>query len=1210
MIIMRHSCLIALFVLCVSRVSADWHDALWLGRGDVWRARFPVTVTNPGDGELDGQAVALTVGGKPGQAPLVGARAEALRVADSQGRQLLYALWTPEMDRQITTGAVPVGAVLSLPAVCAPATSTTYHVYFDNACAWGLADFFDKRPLTDTNGDFERGSGDTPAGWRRQMSDATHRLTWSIETPFSGTRCLKAEASSGAASVWFGFSRSDFTVVPGARCTIRVRVRGENVTGTAGWYVHVGDEKNLQRINRVEKAGDGTFGWKEMQITFTVPEGATRMATGSVLYGTGTAWYDAFSFESDRPVPMPSARAGAVERLELIEQGADAPWPAELRGRRSNWLRRAVASILPRYRVAECPWRYRLPIRVVNLRDTPATNLLAVADLASAARGIVAPEFRMTFNGETVETCRLGDRLLFSCSPSARSLSTYYLYVADTGKRPEPSAAAASTLGSDIPSDQILTTGSDATDAAAFAKLLVSPVNQVKNPSFEEGTEQSDGWSHSSEGKGVRFAIESPGGFGQRHARMTVDKSVTLAWRGWYQSVPIKAGHTYLYGAWLACEDLEGSAMLHAHLRNAQGQVTAGGFLGAGAGISGTTTWTPMFGTVTVPADASVFQLHLTMEARGTLKHDGAFLAECLSATAGDPETPPMDPDELTVWPVDPVIKVFHETLPPAQPEASAIALARNEEEALQLALRAGRDIADLEIAVDPPKRRDGQTLDTFTIGWVGYVPIDHPTSYYSLTTPTWQLKHPTRAGSSDGWSGWWPDPIRPAARGALRANQTQAVWVSFKATATTKPGTYAGNVRILDADKRLVQRVPFTVTVWDFELPTESTCAAIYDIRLSPQWTADGSTAAQQRERLMRVMADKRVSPDDVGASPVFTRDEQGRITADFTAYDRAAQLYFDELKFRFSYTPGFFYLFGWEHPPKKVMGEAPYEGEHPYADADRTRLRAAYKETYQTCLRLYWDHVKAKGWADRLVLYISDEPFLTKKPIIDQMKALCDMIHEVDPKIPIYCSTWRHCPDWNGYLDVWGVGHYGCFPLDEMRARRAAGDRIWFTTDGQMCTDTPFCAVERLLPHYCFHFDAEAYEFWGVSWLTYDPWQFGWHRYIHQSSTPGEFYYVRYPNGDGYLLYPGAPVGSPDPVTTVRLEAARDGVEDYEYLKLLQRHAGNPQADALLKEFAALVEIPNAGGRFSTRILPDPSRLAALRLRAGALLEQLTAR
>jgi len=1197
------------FMFCASLASAGWHDALWLGRGDVWRARFPVTVTNPSDAALDGQPVALTVGDQPGQAPLAGARAEALRVADSKGRQLLYALWTPGLETMITTGAVPADAVLSLPAVCDPATSTTYHVYFDNARAWGLADFFDKRPITDLNGDFERGSGDTLTGWQQRMSDAAHRLAWSTDAPFSGTRCLKAETSSGATPTWFGFSRSDFTVVPGARCTVRVRVRGENVSGTAGWYVHVGDEQNPQRLNRVMKTGDGTFGWTETQITFTVPEGATRMTTGSVLHGSGTAWYDAFTFATDRPTPTPTARAGTAEHLSLTERGADAPWPAALRCR-PHWLGRITAPFRSHRRAAERLWRHRLPIRVVNLRDAPATNLLAVADLASAARGIVAPEFRLTFNGQTVESCRLGDRLLFSCSPDARSVSTYYLYVADTGKLPEPRAAVASALGSDIPSDQILAAGSDTTDATAFAKLLAGPVNRIKNPGFEAGADRPDGWSRSGEGQGVRFSVESPGGFGKRHARMTVDKSVASTWRGWQQSVPVKAGHTYLYGAWLACEELEGSALLHAHLRTARGHVASGGFLSAGAGISGTTSWTPMFGTATVPADASQLQIHLTMDAHGTLKHDGVFLAECLNAAAGDPETPPMGHGELAVWPVDPIVKVFHETLPPAKRAAGAIALARNEEEALQLALRAGRDIADLEIAVDPPKRRDGRTLDAFTIGWVGYVPIDHPTAYYNLTTPAWQLKHPTRGGSSDGWSGWWPDPIRPTARGTLRANQTQAVWLSFRTTADTAPGTYAGSVRLLEAGKRLVRRVPFTVTVWDVELPAVSSCGAIYDIRLNAHWSADGSTAEQQRERLMRLMADKRVSPDEVGANPVFTRDAQGRITADFTAYDRAAQLYFDELKFRFSYTPHVFYLFGWEHPPKKVMGEAPYEGEYPYAATDRTRLRAAYKETYQACLRLYWEHVKAKGWADRLVLYISDEPFLTKKPIIDQMKALCDMIHEVDPKIPIYCSTWRHCPDWNGYLDVWGVGHYGCFPVEEMRARRAAGDRIWFTTDGQMCTDTPFCAVERLLPHYCFQFGAEAYEFWGVSWLTYDPWQFGWHRYIHQSSTPGESYYVRYPNGDGYLLYPGAPTGVQGPVTTVRLEAARDGVEDYEYLMLLKRHADNPQADALLKEFAALVEIPNAGGRFSTRILPDPTRLAALRLRAGALLEQLTAR
>ena len=322
-------------------------------------------------------------------------------------------------------------------------------------------------------------------------------------------------------------------------------------------------------------------------------------------------------------------------------------------------------------------------------------------------------------------------------------------------------------------------------------------------------------------------------------------------------------------------------------------------------------------------------------------------------------------------------------------------------------------------------------------------------------------------------------------------------------------------------------------------------------------------------------------------------------------------ATYYFDTLKFPVAYMPAFFYLFGWEHPPKPVLDEKPFEGEYPYVGVDRTRLRPAYRAAYQSCLRLFWDHVKAKGWADRLVLYISDEPFLDKPHIIDQMKALCAMIHEVDPAIRIYCSTWRHQPAWNGSLDIWGVGHYGCFAVEEMKARRAAGQSIWFTTDGQMCTDTPYCAVERLLPHYAHAYQAEAYEFWGCTWLTYDPWRYGWHAYIHQVSTPGEYYYVRYPNGDGYLFYPGGPVGLDGPVTSIRLEAARDGVEDYAYLQALEALAAKEgtaakEAAELLAAFRRLVPIPNAGGRYSSTILPEPERLGALRERAGNLLER----
>ena len=71
--------------------------------------------------------------------------------------------------------------------------------------------------------------------------------------------------------------------------------------------------------------------------------------------------------------------------------------------------------------------------------------------------------------------------------------------------------------------------------------------------------------------------------------------------------------------------------------------------------------------------------------------------------------------------------------------------------------------------------------------------------------------------------------------------------------------------------------------------------------------------------------------------------------------------------------------------------------------------------------------------------------------------------------------------------------------------------------------------------------------------------------------------------------------------------MEAARDGVEDHDYLKLLAARAkSDPRAAALLAEFHALVTIPNAGGRYSSRILPEPEKIGELRQRAGELLSR----
>lgn len=223
--------------------------------------------------------------------------------------------------------------------------------------------------------------------------------------------------------------------------------------------------------------------------------------------------------------------------------------------------------------------------------------------------------------------------------------------------------------------------------------------------------------------------------------------------------------------------------------------------------------------------------------------------------------------------------------------------------------------------------------------------------------------------------------------------------------------------------------------------------------------------------------------------------------------------------------------------------------------------------------------------------------------------------MIHEVDPKIPIYSSTWHHQPAWDDALDIWGVGHYGVVPTEKLAEIRSRGGRIWFTTDGQMCTDTPFCAVERLLPHYCFQYGAQAYEFWGVSWHTYNPYAYGWHKYIWQTGEPGDSYWIRYPNGDGFLIYPGGPIGRDGIVSSIRLEQAREGVEDYETLWLLRERIASSKtsgrdtaaAEQALADAARLVTIPNAGGRYSSKILPDPDAVLRAKEAVSRAVEAL---
>jgi hypothetical protein len=749
------------------------------------------------------------------------------------------------------------------------------------------------------------------------------------------------------------------------------------------------------------------------------------------------------------------------------------------------------------------------------------------------------------------------------------------------------------------------------TPVEAYAGLLASAANLAANPSFEIGSDAPDLWIMPAGGgpHQITAGFSTDAQFGKRSLELTLRENARADWVGWNsREIPVKPGSMYFLSGWLKAVGLQSWAAIHAHFHNANGGLTqSGAMVSTQPTVTANSEWLNSMGFFQAPPDAATIQLHLTVNTQGTLRHDGIVLCEVVDGEVarvhsefGDKSVP-----GLLTWEVNPLVKLFPDTPPQDRVRAISVELARNEYEPFQIGLRGPvGQTSPVSIAVSPLKNRKGDALPPVKIERVACVPVDYPSAYYSSEVPEWCRKLPRGAGVTDGWAGWWPDPLAPGSNLDLAPDQTQPLWFTVHAPRQASPGIYHAQVTLYSVSARQTLKIPLTVGVLPFTLPDQGRLRAIFDLRFGPGGGFGGGVESREDHRKwLRFMAEHRLGIDEIHPPPTFTYQD-GKVTMNATEFDEMARFCFDELGMNIAYTPHFFYMFGWAYPPQKLFGLDPFTPE----------WVAAFQQAY----RLFTEHVRQKGWHDRFVYYISDEPHFQHEFVVEQMKKLCALIHQVDPSIPIYSSTWRHCAAWDDSLDLWGIGQYGCFPVSDMERLQKAGRQMWFTCDGQMATDTPYLATERMLPYYCFKYGVHGFEFWGFAWWTYNPWQVGWHQFIRQSDEGKKYYWVRYPNGDGFLAYPGKPVGIEGPTSTIRLEQIREGLEDYEAMTLLTemaaqaKQAGAPcaAADRALAMASELVTIPNAGGLRSTEILPDPNRIPAIRKAVNAALVELISR
>ncbi len=654
--------------LCSSPLFA-WHSRLSYHGGGYWRTRVVVEVENPTEHGRTGDIITLKVAATLPDLPLARTDATALRVCDEWGRELKYDLRTAAgAPRRI--GPLQVGDRLSFAIDVPPGEVPRYYVYTDNPRAWPVVEFL-RTGLV--NGSFEHGTGG-PIDWEPMLEDSRHHLAWIRDVAHTGQRSVQAKVDEGARPTWVTFRQAAIPIAPGRRYRFRGYVKADNVRGRAGWFVHVLGDRGRFLLNRVLSAGEGTYDWRRVELQFVAPEGARQARVGTVLFGTGTAWFDDASLEAlEAKGAELRVRVVKVERQELQSLEKPSTWPEQP------------------------AWRWRVPLTVYHFGSKPA-RALVYADLRKVrwrfsplknGLGILMVDPTAPADQRVCPHLRYGWGILFLASLPPRSAKRFDLYLSPLAK---------------------------STVEMSYEALVRSEVNLVPNPSFEEGDVLPTRWVasfHRAEPRvGFRIRRVPEGRYGRWAVKLEIPPSLRGRWTGLRLAVPAKPAQTYFYSGLIKVEG-NSAAKLHGHWLDSRRRLTSvSPFFSTSPAVSLGQGWVQTSALVLSSPDAAFVSFHLTTDRPGVFWYDGLFFGEVYPAVVGEWEQRVVShANGWQVWPLNPLVKVFPDTLPEERPGSLDLLMVKNEWEPVQLALRSDRPLRGVRVQVSPLRNEKGDTL-------------------------------------------------------------------------------------------------------------------------------------------------------------------------------------------------------------------------------------------------------------------------------------------------------------------------------------------------------------------------------------------------------------------------------------------------------------------------------------------------------------------
>lgn len=467
--------------------------------------------------------------------------------------------------------------------------------------------------------------------------------------------------------------------------------------------------------------------------------------------------------------------------------------------------------------------------------------------------------------------------------------------------------------------------------------------------------------------------------------------------------------------------------------------------------------------------------------------------------------------DLHSVWVVPNSVKIMQDQLIPSNAqEILIVESAKNEHEGGQVIITAGQEpIHDVTVRVsDLINGENSISKDNVDVYVQHYMPITEPTTDMFM-------------------EGWYPDALIPMESYinkhgslAVEAGKNQGIWFTFKIGKEVPAGIYTGDITITMDTQEVI--VPVNLRVWNFTLTDESHSESAFlnqsYFLLKGHPELENLTEADEEfwdmmEKYYNFLLDYRITSTYL---PIPSTD--------IDEFVKNAEKYIND--------------------PRVTAYNIPYK----IGDFDNGRAEELVSKLQEA------------GLYDKAYYYLAaeiDEPTPDQFP---KVKELSEKIKAIDPNLRHIVTT-NVTTELIGYVNtfcsIFEPFHSESY-LELVKQRQAAGDDVWW-----------YGCVWPKYPYPTYHIDDYLLSARLISWMQKS---YGIKGNLYWSTN----LYLKYDqeaqkyekrdvwkdpkgfpgaNGDGFLLYPGYDYGIYGPVPSLRLEAIRDGNEDYEYLWLLEQ-------------------------------------------------------